>query len=191
MGDDRKMKIVVGTYEKELYGFEWSPEQAAPDTLFAMSAHLGCVKAVATTGKYLVSGSTDENVRVFHLRNQTDIGTLYQHQGTVTCLAFHKNTHVLSGGEDGAINIWRVKDWEVLTSLETKSPVLGMAVHPSGRIAIGCYKDRHLRMWDLLKGRIAWKKTLKSVGDLVAFDPSESGEFVVSEGKSIATYDDG
>ena len=35
---------------------------------------------------------------------------------------------------------------QVLTSLKTKSPVLGMAVHPSGKIAIGAYKDRHLRL---------------------------------------------
>ena len=79
----------------------------------------------------------------------------------------------------------------MLTSLKTKSPVLGMAVHPSGRIAIGTYKDRHLRMWDLLKGRIAWKKTLKTVGELVAFDPCGTGEFVVGEGSKVCSYSDG
>jgi len=175
------MRVVVGTYEKELYGFEWSPGAEVPETLFAMGAHLGCVKTLAASSKYLVSGSTDENVRIFNFRKLTDDGTLYQHQGTVTSVVFHKNSHLLTGGEDGCINIWRTKDWEVL----------GLAVHSSGRLALAAYKDRHLRLWDLLKGRIAWKKTLKVAGELVLFEPSGSGEFLVGEGKTVNSYEDG
>ena len=37
-----------------------------------------------------------------------------------------------------------------------------------------------------MKGRIAWKKSLKTVGELLAFDLSGSGEFVVGEAKTIS-----
>lgn len=58
---------------------QWPPGEE-PTTLFAFSAHLGCVKVtipgpligvrsfsalqcVASCGKYLASGATDENIR--------------------------------------------------------------------------------------------------------------------------------
>ena len=40
------------------------------------------------------------------------------HIGTITCLAFCKGSHMLSGSQDGTICIWECKTWECLKVLK-------------------------------------------------------------------------
>jgi hypothetical protein len=98
-------KIIVGSYEKILYGLEATltddtpaasgSSSAAPipalKPIFAFVAHVGYVKAVAASpcgGKWLATGSTDEVVKVWDLRRRKEIGALVQHKGKST--AFHR-----------------------------------------------------------------------------------------------------
>jgi protein MAK11 len=86
-------KIIVGTYEKLLYGLEGrvesskeSPEQLSVslNPIFIFPAHVACVRAVAASpqgGKWLATGSTDEIIKVWDLRRRKEIGGLVQHQG--------------------------------------------------------------------------------------------------------------
>lgn len=86
-------KIVVGTYEKLLYGLEG---RFAPDSdpsnqpnitltpLFIFPAHVACVKALGASphgGKWLATGSTDEIIKIWDLRRRKEVGGLVQHQG--------------------------------------------------------------------------------------------------------------
>lgn len=61
--------VVVGTYEKTLYGFQVDTTQAtvelSPIFAFATS-HLGCIKTVSIDqeeGAWCTTGSTDESLR--------------------------------------------------------------------------------------------------------------------------------
>lgn len=86
-------KIVVGTYEKLLYGlegrFETGKDSLGQPTLslapiFIFPAHVACVRAVAASpqgGKWLATGSTDEIIKVWDLRRRKEVGGLVQHQG--------------------------------------------------------------------------------------------------------------
>ena len=61
-------RVVVGTYDKSLIGFECreTGDNERPikmRTLFAYAAHDGCVKSLSCTGSMLVSGSTDEQIK--------------------------------------------------------------------------------------------------------------------------------
>lgn len=38
--------------------------------------------------------------------------------GTITCLAFHNNTHMLSASEDRTICVWECRTWECLKTLK-------------------------------------------------------------------------
>lgn len=54
-------------------------------------------------------------MRIYDLVNGKDLGTLVQHEGSVTCLDMfmaetaNRPSHLFSGGVDGLINVWRVK----------------------------------------------------------------------------------
>jgi protein MAK11 len=65
--------IVIGSYETPLYGFEggirMKGQGASAEAVLALrevfgyAAHIGCIKAVASCGKWLASSSTDEAVK--------------------------------------------------------------------------------------------------------------------------------
>eukprot|EP00656_Telonema_subtile_P048191 TRINITY_DN5671_c0_g1_i3.p1 TRINITY_DN5671_c0_g1~~TRINITY_DN5671_c0_g1_i3.p1 ORF type:complete len:386 (+),score=77.62 TRINITY_DN5671_c0_g1_i3:199-1356(+) len=184
------LRVAIGTYDKQVCGLEW-PAGEESRTLFAFTAHLGCVKTLAGCGKYFVSGATDESIRVFNMQTLKDLGTLFHHTGTITALAFHKRSHLFSGSEDGTICVWRTRDWEMLTALQAQEPVVDIALHESGRLLLATYKNRVIRMWDLVKGRCGWKKNLPKVGEIVVWGNTPETEFAVAAGSTVTCYQDG
>lgn len=83
-------KVVAGSYEKLLYGFEVVP--SARDEgyafefkiVFIFPAHITSIKAVAASphgGKWLATGSADEIVKVWDLKRRKEIGGLMHHEG--------------------------------------------------------------------------------------------------------------
>ena len=86
-------KLVIGSYEKLLYGLEGSITLVEGDgnrisvklkPIFIFPAHVSCVKAVSGSpggGKWLATGSVDEIVKVWDLKRRKEVGGLMQHQG--------------------------------------------------------------------------------------------------------------
>ena len=88
----KSFKIIVGTYEKLLYGLDarvsrssGKPKlQFSLSPVFAFPAHVSCIKAVAASphgGKWLATGSADEIIKVWDLRRRKEVGGLMHHQG--------------------------------------------------------------------------------------------------------------
>lgn len=85
-------KVVVGSYEKLLYGLEVVPSAQEGGykfefkPVFIFPAHISCVKAVAASphgGKWLATGSADEIIKVWDLKRRKEIGGLMHHEGTL------------------------------------------------------------------------------------------------------------
>ena len=83
-------KVVVGSYEKLLYGLEGTvtvddgSHKFALKPIFIFPAHISSLKNVAASpqgGKWLATGSADEIVKVWDLRRRKEIGGLMQHEG--------------------------------------------------------------------------------------------------------------
>ena len=68
-------------------------------------------------------------------------------------------SRMLSGSEDGTILVWQTYDFEILKKmLAHRNGVSGLSVHASGLVAVSCGKeDRSVALWDLKKGRVAYK----------------------------------
>jgi WD40 repeat protein len=57
-------------------------------------------------GKYLVSGSTDTNVKIWDLRTKSSIRTLKGHTKPVNCVSFSPDGKwIASGGDDGCLKV--------------------------------------------------------------------------------------
>ncbi|KAI9032443.1 WD40-repeat-containing domain protein [Hyaloraphidium curvatum] len=127
--------------------------------LFIHPAHTSCIKALALhPSGLLASGSTDETIRLHSLPRKKELGTLLAQRGTITALRFHGN-HLVSAAEDGSVAVYRRKDWECVKELDSGKKKEGagvrdLAVHPSGRLALGIGADHALRLWDLTSGRL-------------------------------------
>ncbi|KAJ3158544.1 hypothetical protein HDU86_002769 [Geranomyces michiganensis] len=185
-------RLIVGTYERLLYGIDVSrleattPQQLdgsedfndSNDTLtltpvFIYPAHISCIKAAATTHRFLATGSTDEHIKLYDLRQRKEVGTLMHHSGSITCLQFYKKTHLFTASEDGAISIVRTSDWEVLKTLDAhKRSVNWFDVHPSGKVLLSVGGDSTLKCWDLAKAACTYSMKLAKPAERVRWSPS-------------------
>jgi protein MAK11 len=62
-----------------------------------------------------------------------------------------------------------------------------VALHPSGRLALSVGKDRTIRLWNLLKGRSAYVKTLPGEAHRVVWSP-QGTRYAVATDKSAIAY---
>ncbi|XP_065059382.1 p21-activated protein kinase-interacting protein 1-like [Rhopilema esculentum] len=187
------VEVIVGTYNHVLIGIRISnKEESEKEWEFTPSftdqGHDGCIKTVASGGKYLASGSTDETIRLYNLKKHVELGSLVQQSGSITSLAFSGNTHMLSASEDGTISIWKCKSWDCVKTLKGhRDAVTSISIHPSGRLALSVSKDKTIRTWNLLTGRSAYTTNIKQVGELVNWSPG--GEcYVVASGSKATVY---
>lgn len=162
---DPAFRIVTGSYEHNLFCVSLllgtSPVFSP---IFHFTPHIQSIKCLATSGRYLVSGSADENIRIYDLQKRKELGTLTHHSGTITALEFYKKKWLLTAGEDGKIFVLRTKDWEVLAELKgharaavgkAKVGVVDISVHPTGRLALSVGQDRKLILWNLMTAKKA------------------------------------
>ncbi|KAM9166030.1 p21-activated protein kinase-interacting protein 1 isoform 2-T2 [Pangshura tecta] len=184
-GRARQMELVGGCYEQILFGFavrqgeNWTP---IPD--FTHHAHTASLSAVAVNNRYVVTGSRDETIQIYDMKKKIEHGALLHHNGTITCLEFYGNAHLLSGAEDGLICIWDTKRWECLKSIKAhKGHVTSLSIHPSGKLALSVGTDKTLRTWNLVEGRSAFIKNLKQNAHIVKWSPSGEKYVVVITNK--------
>lgn len=156
------MRIVVGCYDGSIHGWQSKEGEENKDKRgmsfelkFAYSSHQSCIKSIAMLPNLMVTGGTDEIIQVYDLLKNKEMGILEKHEGSVNSLAFVQNTHLLSGGQDGKLFIWRTKGWECIHELKGHKlgPVICIASHPTASIALTTSRDNNLRMWDLSVGK--------------------------------------
>lgn len=187
-------KIIVGSYEKLLYGLE-GHYPSGSDTpvlkpIFIFPAHLSWIKCIAASpnGKYLATGSEDEFIKVWDLRRRREIGALSQHTGSITSLTFPTSQHLLATSVDATLSLFRTNDWALLKSLKGHSGrVNSVDVHPTGRVALSVGKDQTLKMWDLMRGRGAASLALGQEAEIVKFAPSGT-HFAVLYPRKVEIY---
>lgn len=121
--------------------------------------------------------------RIFDLKRRKDVGSLSQHNGSVNALAWAGTSHLLTGGEDGRIGLFRSRDWECLHVLRHKKPINGLAIHPTGKVALSVGADQSLRLWNLMTGKQAHQERTAQNILRVAFSP-EGGKWYALLGET-------
>lgn len=156
------MRIVAGSYERLLYGLLAFPSRkdgklnVRIEPQFVFPAHVSSIRTVACAGpdsKWLVTGGSDETIKVWDMRRRIEVGALVGHEGSIMSLSFPSRTFMLSASEDSTINLYRARDWSLLRTLRGHTGRVNCAAaHPSGRIALSVGADKMIRMWDLMRG---------------------------------------
>ncbi len=133
---------------------------------------LKCI-AVSGNGKYLAAGGMNERIHIFNVKENRTLGELSGHSGAITSLQFVEDSFLISGAEDNTIIIWSCSDWEQVHVLGGhKGCVNGIAVHPTGKLALTVSKDNTMKLWNLVLGRCAFTRRLKGPADNVKWHPS-------------------
>lgn len=195
--------VIAGSYERFVFGYGVHGDGAAGETsrlekCFTADAHLSSVKCVAASGGFAASGGSDDLIRVYHCDASgavADLGVLVGHEGDVRALAFHAPrgrapTRLLSGGADGSVRVWDARDnFNMMKTMRAhRGGVLSIAAHGSGRVALTSGADSHVAMWDMLKGRVAYKfKTPERVERLTF--TQDGKEYVSLTSKRLSVTD--
>lgn len=167
------IKIAIGTYERVLLGVKGEVHLTPPESettldmvrlvpFFTTDDNTAYVSSLAASpsGRVLVSGSSDDLIRIYSMTNLKEVGSLGHHSGAVTDFAFNSNgSKLLSASEDGTIGVWRTSDWNSLGTLlppmqkkEQVNGILSIALHLSGKVCLSCTKTGSIGVWDTVKG---------------------------------------
>ncbi|CDK28086.1 unnamed protein product [Kuraishia capsulata CBS 1993] len=221
MTEQVQFRIIVGSYEHNLLCLSLilptgqNTSEAVFQPIFHFQAHSLSIKAIDVAKRYLVTGSNDEHIKIYDLQKRKELGTLLEHNGTITVLRFSKENRglekeeedsekrvvhkdgkwLLSASEDGRIVIWGTKDWEKFGVLKGHTKRINdLSIHPTGRIAVSVSDDMTVRLWNLMTAKKAsvlklkGRDTLGQAGEFVRF--SADGEhFVVGLLNKIFFYE--
>ena len=188
------LTVVGGSYEGHIIGYRLttplSSDTAPPAPTFALKAHEGCVRAVATGGALLATSGTDHTIGVYNVRKLKTQGTLQQAGGgaSLECLAFYRDSHLVSGSADGELCIWRASDWERLLQMKGhKGAVHAVAIHPSGRAALSVAADSKLMLWNLTTGKCNYTSALAEPAHIVSW-ASDGESYAYDNRRGVLVY---
>ncbi|NEO45999.1 MAG: WD40 repeat domain-containing protein, partial [Moorea sp. SIO4A3] len=139
--------------------------------LSTLSGHGDSVNAVAVTpdGTMVISGSSDNTVKVWNLNTGAEIRTLTGHTSPVNAVAITPDgTRVISGGSDNTVRVWNLATAKEILRFNGHSlPVVAVAVTPDGKkvVSASVAMINSMKVWDLETGQE--ELTLEGHGDLV------------------------
>ncbi len=130
--------------------------------------------AISRDGKTVVSGSTDQTVRIWDTTTGQQRFQLNGHVGAVHAVALTPDESlIVSSGADKTVRLWDVAGGRQLKQLATLDETMySVAVHPNGQTVAAAGADRKVHLFDLLTG--AEQRTMEGHTDYihcVAFNP--------------------
>uniref|UniRef100_A0A1L8DMY7 Putative p21-activated protein n=1 Tax=Nyssomyia neivai TaxID=330878 RepID=A0A1L8DMY7_9DIPT len=191
--------VIVGTYEEFILGFTFQGTRTTDKPsgklakIFASHSHAASIRCLAGIGEFVCSGGADDKIFVYSLKTRQEVAILTAQSATVNTLEFSPDaTHLFVGCADGTMLAYACDTWEVAREWKDAhkgSAVMQIRIHPSGKLALTLGADLSLRTWNLVKGRQAYAKNLKSMHELgrivECVEWSPDGKYFCLSGKSI------
>ncbi|ETL24725.1 hypothetical protein L917_21195 [Phytophthora nicotianae] len=122
-----------------------------------VESHTGFVSCVAFNpqGSLVATGSHDENVRLWDVRNGRTVADIGAHQEPVVSVQFHPTdgSLLVTAGYDGLVRVWDVASRQCLRTIITEpaAPVGSARFSPNGRYVLSSTLDGTVRLWDYMR----------------------------------------
>ncbi|WP_066426036.1 WD40 repeat domain-containing protein [Anabaena sp. 4-3] len=155
--NDRQSVLEVEKLLLAIAHLKYKRTLATPDLGYTITGHSGKVTSVAISpeGEVLVSGSTDQNLNVWNIKNGNLIQTIAGNVGEISSVAISPDGKFLAVGScehpRSNVKVWHLKTGKLLhTLLGHQKPVNVVVISPDGQIlASGSNK---IKIWNLHKG---------------------------------------
>jgi WD40 repeat protein/predicted Ser/Thr protein kinase/DNA-directed RNA polymerase subunit RPC12/RpoP len=170
----------------DLRGFEWYyldrlcrteravlPAFAGRINAVALSADAEVVGAVSVEVRRDAEAAPDAGIRLWNLKDRTEMMSAPGHEGGTTAIAFHPGkAFFATTGHDGLVKVWNYRGETVCTAKGHKGPVSGVAFHPGGEFLASGGADGTVRFWRTYQGT-PHGQSLKSAAEVacVAYHP--------------------
>ncbi len=136
-----------------------------------------------TTGKYIVTSGSDNNILIWNAETGIIFKTLAGLKKRPNDVVFDEENSVLvSGGEDNEITIWDPLTSNISATLTGhRAAVKSLSMNPDGRLLASGSADRTIRIWDIKNKNLIYElKGHKNEVNAVCFSPD--GSLLVSAG---------
>ncbi|WP_155395974.1 NB-ARC domain-containing protein [Methanosarcina mazei] len=143
--------------------------------------------AITSDGKYTISASCDNSLKVWDLKKGEEITTLRGHNDFVMAVSVtHDGKCAVSASYDGILKIWNLEKGEEITTFKAhEGHISTVAITPDGKYAVSAsYIDPELcegtlKVWDLERKKE--KTLLKGHNDLVmSVSVTPDGKYAIS-----------
>ena len=130
--------------------------------------------AFSPSGKFLATGDTNGEIRLYEVANSQQLLTCKGHAGWVWSVSFSPDGQVLaSGSNDQTIKLWDTSTGQCFKTLESHTGgVRSVSFSPNGQVLASGSDDQTVKLWNTTTGKCL--KTLQEVGCSVwsiAFSP--------------------
>ncbi|KAH7337080.1 WD40-repeat-containing domain protein [Rhizoctonia solani] len=143
-------------------------------------------------GAYIVSGSRDFSLRMWHAQNgEVMFGPLHGHTDEITSVKYSPNgRRVVSGSRDKTVRVWDALSGEALLALGGHTgPVLSVAFISNGTCIASGSTDKTIRTWDARSGEVLLESLNEHADSVTCIVPSPKGELVSGSGdKTICVW---
>ena len=138
-------------------------------------------------GHYLISGSSDNNIRQWDLTTGICIQTIKGHTQNINNLAFSKSgKFILSASDDCTIKLWLSTTGQCFRTFEGHENVIkSICFHPNDRKFISSSYDKTIKEWDVRSG-----KCLKTFSSEKSFDVANKAIYSPDLTKVYSAHND-
>ncbi|WP_437839853.1 AAA family ATPase [Sorangium sp. So ce1153] len=159
-----------------------------------LDGHTDSVSGVAVTsdGRFAISASWDDTVKMWNLDTGQLLRTLEAHPFDVADVAVTADGRfAVSASGDSTLKVWDLATGQLLRTLEGHtSSVNGVAVTTDGRVAVSASQDKTLKVWNLATGQLL--RTLEGhTGPVSGVAVTTDGRFAISasQDKTLKVWD--
>lgn len=178
----------------------WKPTGEVKAILPASTSVGGATcAAFSPDGRYVVTGSAGEAVRVFDIEDQEQVHVWASHTDTVTAVAYSPDgKQILSASADKSVKLWAAADRtsgirDTLANWVHPGTVTSAAFSADGRWVVSSCDDGVLRVWDAANPgntRPAREQKLDAPPRRAVFSPvSGSTRIAAASGNNLVLWD--
>jgi len=155
--------------------------------------------AISSDGKYLVSGSTDETIKIWDFKSGVLIRTIknfsiegWKHwtKKQVISVGISKDSkYIFSTGRDSCVKVWDFKSGEHIRTIgDINHPIWLIEVSPDEKHII-CGAEKTIEVWDYISGNLIRTINASEYGNSILISPD--GKYIISSsrGNSIKVWD--
>mgnify|MGYP002467714433 CR=1 FL=1 len=130
----------------------------AQRSLLTLKGHSAKVYSVhySPNGKYLVSGGSDQTIRLWEASTGKLLHTYQGHRGSVLVVRFSPDgKNIASGSTDGTIKIWGTTSGVIVKTLEGHSDMVGtLDYSKNSQLLVSGSRDKTVKLWNLASGHV-------------------------------------